>query len=138
MARFVLYVLSEKPNRNQSSWFGGSKASPFSCFNDTVSTWAGERIIYHKSLSDRYLAGSQHPRLCNNIQYEKFLRWNPDFVTLRLNSTSKHLTTSWYTDTKRQKSAFLHTLWGFIGYRHNKPNIYKPGGIFFLLLFQLH
>lgn len=58
-----------------------SRASPFSCFNDTVSTWAGERIIYHKSLSDRYLAGTQPPRLYNNVQYGKFLRWNLDFVT---------------------------------------------------------
>lgn len=80
--RHVLYCMFfQKSQTNQPPWFQGSKASPFSCFNYAASTWAGDRIIYHKSLSDRYLAGSQNPGLCNNVQYGKFLRWNPDFVT---------------------------------------------------------
>lgn len=71
----------KSPTETSHHGFEREQASPLSCFNDTVSTWAGERIIYHKSLSDRYLAGSQHPRLCNNVHYGKFLRWNLDFVT---------------------------------------------------------
>lgn len=77
---FILVIPSEKPNRNQPSWFRESKP-PLSHVSTTASTWAGERIIYHKSLSDRYLAGTQHPRLCNQVQYGKILRWNLDFVT---------------------------------------------------------
>lgn len=49
--------------------------------------------MYHKSLSDRYLAASQHLRLCN-VQYGTFLRWNLDLITERLNSISKHFTAS--------------------------------------------
>lgn len=78
----VLYCMFfQKSQTNQPSWFRRNKASPFSCFNYAASSWAGDRIIYHKSLSDRYLASSQHPGLCNNVQYGKFLRWNLDFVT---------------------------------------------------------
>lgn len=50
----------------------GSKP-PLSCFNDS-SLHLG-RGAYHisSSLSDRYLAGTQHPRLCSKVQlWKKF------------------------------------------------------------------
>lgn len=44
--RHVLYCMFfRKSQTNQPSWFQGSKASPFSCFNYAASAWAGDRIV---------------------------------------------------------------------------------------------
>lgn len=83
-AHFRLCALSEKPNRNQSSWFRERAGPPLSRVSTTQSPLGLGSISYiiNHSLIDIWHALSP-PRLGNNVQGGKFLRWNLDFCNLK-------------------------------------------------------